>query len=63
MLQRVHGRLGNKERSLPQPEHLRQAMTMIGMFVGNQDAVERLNGDIQRGETSQRFPFAKTRVH
>src|SRR5204863_7199900 len=39
-LHRVHGWLGDVQRRLPQPEHLRQSIAMIVVFVSDQDAVD-----------------------
>src|SRR5258705_334479 len=62
-LHRVHGRLRDIERRLPQTEHLRQAVAMIGVFVGNEDAVDVLDGSFDGREPGKCFALAKTGVN
>jgi hypothetical protein len=62
-MQRVHGRFGNIQRRLPHPQHLRQAIAMIAMFVGNQDPVEVLDVFFDSRQPRQRFAFAKSSVN
>ena len=57
-VQRVHGRLGDVQRRLPQAQHLRQTVAMIRVFVGDKDAVEVVDGHFDGGESRKSFAFA-----
>jgi len=58
-----HGRLGDKKRSFPEPQHLWKPVAVIGMLVSDQDAVERFHGDIEGGEAGKRFAFTEAGIH
>jgi hypothetical protein len=62
-MQRVHGRLSHIKRRLPHPQHLRQTVAVIAMFVGNQDPVEVLDVFLNRRKSRQRFAFAQSSVN
>jgi len=62
-LHRVHRRLSDVQRRLPQTEHLRQAVAVVGMFVSDEDAVEMLDGFFDGGEPGECFALAEPRVH
>src|SRR6266404_4376406 len=62
-LHRIHGWFGNVERRFPEAEHLRQAVAMIGVFVGNEDAVDVLDGSYDGSEPGECFALAKTGVN
>jgi hypothetical protein len=62
-LERVECLFRNVERCFPDPQHLRQAIAVVGMFVRDEDSVELLERDIARGEARQRFTFAKAAIH
>lgn len=60
---RVHRLFGDKERGFPQAEHLRQAVAMIEMLVGDKDAVEVLDAEFGGSEPGECFAFAESGVH
>ena len=37
---RGEGGLGDKERRFPEPQELRQAVAVVGVLVGNEDAIQ-----------------------
>jgi hypothetical protein len=59
----VQGGLGDVERRFPETQHLREAVAMVGVFVGNQDAVELVDGFFDGGEAGEGFAFAEACVH
>ena len=61
--QRIHGGLRNVQRRLPQTQHLRQAIAVVGVFVSNQDAVKVIDGQFQCGESRQRFAFTQASIN
>ncbi len=62
-LQRVHGRLGNVKRRLPEPKDLRQTVAMIRVFVSNQDGVEPVHVSANSSKACQGFAFSKAGVN
>ena len=62
-LHRAHRGFGDVQRRLPQPKHLRQAVAVVGVFVGDEDAVEMFDGFFDGGEPRERFAFAEPGVH
>ncbi len=42
-LQSIHGLLRNIQRRFPKAEHLRQAIAVVAMFVGDEDAVDAVD--------------------
>ncbi len=62
-LQLRHGRLGHIQRRLPKPEHLRQTVAMIAVFVGDQNRVEVIKFRTYRREPSECFAFAEPGVY
>ena len=63
LVHRVHGRFGNVERSFPQSEHLREAAAVVGVLVGDEDAVEMAGGLFDGGEASKSFALAESGVN
>ncbi len=59
----AHGRFCDVERRFPQGKHLRQAVTVIRVFVGDKDAIEMVDGFFNGTETSQGFALAESGVH
>jgi hypothetical protein len=59
----VKGRLGDVERSFPEAEHLREAIAVVGVFVGDEDAVEGVDGEVDGGEAGESFAFAEAAVY
>ena len=62
-MQRFHGAFRNIQRSFPESEHLRQAVAVVAMFVGDEDAVDAVNVLLDGCEASERFAFAEAAVH
>jgi len=62
-MQRVERRLGNVERSFPHAEHLRKTAAVVGMFVGDENSVETVDGFFDGSQSGQGFAFAKAGVH
>ncbi len=62
-LHRSQRGLGNVKRRFPHPKHLRQAVAVVGVFVGDQDSVDVLDGSFDSREARQRFALAKTGIH
>ncbi len=61
----LHGvkrRFGDVERHFPQAEHLRQAVAVVGVFVGDEDAVDVVDGSFDCREARQRFALAESGV-
>ena len=56
-------RFGEVDGRAPLAEHLRQRADVIGVFVGNDDAVEPVDLAADRGKTPQRFFLAEAGVH
>ena len=63
LIHRVHSRFSNVERSLPESEHLRQSAAVVGVLVGDEDAVEMVDGLFDGGETGQSFALAESGVN
>ncbi len=62
-LHRAHRGFGDVERCLPQAKHLRQAVAMVRVFVGDEDAVDVVDGSFDGGEAGERFALAEPSVH
>src|SRR5260370_19025429 len=62
-LHRIHGGLGDVQRRPPKPQHLRQAIAVVGVFVGNQDTVKLFDGSSSRRQPGKRFALAQSRIH
>ena len=62
-LEGIHGGLGNVERSLPEAEDLRKAVTVVGVFVGDEDGVEPVEVALNGGETGEGFAFSEASVN
>src|SRR5260370_1038502 len=61
-IHRVHGWLGDEERSLPKSEHLREAVAMVGVLVGDEDAVDVGDGLLDGREPGESFALAEAAV-
>src|SRR6266446_6946449 len=59
---RVHGGLGDGKRRLPHTKHLREAIAMVGMLVGDEDAVEMIDALLDGGKPGEGFALAETAV-
>src|SRR5260370_21708004 len=62
-LHRVHGGFGNVERRFPEAQHLRQAVAMISVFMGDEDAVDALDGSFDGSQTGKCFALAEAGVN
>ena len=62
-VQRVHGGFGDVKWRLPQTEHLRQAVAVVGMLVSDEDAVDTVDAQFDGRETRKSFAFAEATVH
>src|SRR2546422_11530283 len=56
-------RLGQIHGRAPHPQNLRQTVAMIGVLVGNQDAVEAVELVFTGGEPRQGLAFAESGVN
>jgi hypothetical protein len=62
-LERFHGGLGDVERRFPEAEDLRQAVTVVGVFVGDEDRVEAVDAAFDGGEASKGFALSEAGVN
>src|SRR5713226_3872636 len=59
---RIHGGLGDVERRLPKAEHLREAVAVVSVLVGDKDAVEVGDALLDGGEPGESFALAEAGV-
>ena len=59
----VHGGLGDVKRRFPESQHLREAVAVIRVFVGDEDAVDAVDSFFDSGEPRQRFALAQAGVY
>ena len=62
-VQRLHSLLGNEQRRFPKAKHLRQAVAVVAMFVGDENAVYAVDAKFDGSETGERFAFAEAAIH
>ena len=62
-MQRVHCLFRDIERSFPKAKHLREAIAVVAMFVGDEDAVDTVDAQLDGRESRQSFAFAEAAVH
>ena len=62
-LEGFHGGLGDIERRFPEAEDLRQAVAVIGVFVGDEDCVEAIDAALDSGEAGESFTFPEAGVN
>jgi hypothetical protein len=62
-VQRFHGRSGHVKRRFPQPENLRKAVAVVGVFVSDQNGVEAIKLPADSGKAGQGFAFSKAGVN
>ncbi len=55
--------LGDVQRRFPQAEHLRETVAVVGVLVGDKDAVDVVDGLFDSRESGERFALAETGVH
>src|SRR5208283_514477 len=63
VMERLHRRLRDIERGFPKAEGLRQAVAVVGVFVGDQNAVKAVEIFFDGGQTGQGFALAQAGVH
>ena len=61
--ERAQGRLGDIQRGFPEAQGLREAAAVVGVFVGDQDAIEAVEISFDGGKTRQRLALAQAGVH
>ena len=61
-LERFHGGLSDVERRFPEAEDLREAVAVIGVFVGDEDCVEAINVALDGGEAGEGFTLSEAGV-
>src|ERR1700687_5326828 len=54
----IHGGFRNVKWSFPESKHLRQAVAMVGVFVGDEDAVEMIDDHFNSDQSRKRFALA-----
>ena len=59
----VQGGLGDVERRFPKTKHLREAVAVVGVLVGDEDAVELVDSSFDGGEAGEGFALAEAGVH
>ncbi len=59
----VQGGLGDVERRFPKTQHLREAVAVVGVLVGDEDAVDAVDSSFDGGEAGEGFAFAEAGVH
>src|SRR5207245_2669575 len=62
-LHRAQSGLGNVQRRVPQPKHLRQTIAVVRVLVTDEDAVKALDGSFHGSETGERFALPEPGVH
>ncbi len=62
-LHRAQSGLGNVQRRVPQPKHLRQTIAVVRVLVCDEDAVEVVDGSFHRCEAGERFALPEPGVH
>jgi len=60
--QRIEGRLSNVKRGFIETQHLRQAVAVIGMLVGDENSVELIDRNVAGSEAREGFAFAKSAI-
>jgi hypothetical protein len=63
LIHRVHGGFSNEERSFPKGQHLRQSAAVVGVLVGDEDAVEMIDSLFNGGEAGKSFALAESGVN
>ena len=55
--------LGDVERGFPKAEHLREAVAVVGVFVGDENTVEMFDCFFDGGEAGESFALTEAGVH
>jgi len=62
-LQRVHSGFGDVERCFPEAKNLREAVAVIGVFVGDENRVKAINVAFDSGEAGESFALSEAGVN
>ena len=62
-LQRIESWFGNVKRGFIETQHLRQAVAVIGMFVGDENSVDSVESSFAGGQSGESFAFAKSAIN
>ena len=62
-VKRIHGRFGDVQGRLPQPQHLWQPSAMIIVFVSNENAVEAIYFLLDSRQARQSFALTETGIN
>jgi hypothetical protein len=62
-LERVHGGLGDVERRFPESEDLREAVTVVRVFMSDENGIEMINVALDGGEAGESFALSKAGVN
>jgi hypothetical protein len=54
---------GDVERGLVQAEHLRKAVAVVGMFVGDENSVDLIESNFAGGQPGKSFALAKSAIN
>ena len=60
---RVHRAFRDVKRRLPKAQHLRETVAVVGMLVGDEDAVDPVDALLDGRKPRKRFTFAEAAVH
>ena len=62
-IERIQRAFGYVQRRLPHAQHLRQAVAVINMFVGDENAVDVVDVFFDGRQPRQRFAFAEAAIN
>jgi len=62
-VQRVHRGFRNVKWSFPKAEHLRKTVAVVGVFVGDENAVDAIDAQFDGREPRESFAFAEAAIH
>jgi hypothetical protein len=62
-LERLHGGFCDVERCFPESEDLREAVAVVGVFVGDKDRVETIDVALYGGEAGEGFSLSESGVN
>lgn len=62
-LQRIESWFGNVKRGFIETQHLRQAVAVIGMFVGDENSVDLIESNFAGGQSGEGLALAKAAIN
>lgn len=62
-VERVHSLFRNIQRRFPKTKHLWKTIAVVAMLVGDEDAVDAINGLFDGGKTCESFAFAEAAIY